>query len=43
MLSGWVGDASSRVPKAVERAVPFAFLVQSLMIIWYAIAGDPRR
>jgi hypothetical protein len=21
--------------------VPFAFLVQSLMIIWYSIAGDP--
>jgi DDE superfamily endonuclease len=35
------GDACNRVPKAVERAVPFAFLVQSLMIIWYAIAGDP--
>jgi hypothetical protein len=35
------GDACSRVPKAVVRAVPFAFLVQSLMIIWYAIAGDP--
>jgi hypothetical protein len=29
------------VPKAVERAVPFAFLIQSLMIIWYAISCDP--
>ena len=28
-------------PRAVERAVPFAFLIQSLMIIWYALAGDP--
>jgi hypothetical protein len=36
-----VGDACSRVQKAVERAVPFAFLIQSLMIIWYALAGDP--
>ena len=27
--------------KAVERAVPFAFLIQSLMITWYAIACDP--
>ncbi|MGH3232037.1 MAG: hypothetical protein ACRDOH_01910 [Streptosporangiaceae bacterium] len=27
--------------KAAGRAVPFAFLIQSLMIIWYAIAGDP--
>jgi hypothetical protein len=35
------GEACNRVPKAVERAVPFAFLIQSLMIIWYAIAGDP--
>jgi DDE superfamily endonuclease len=35
------GDARNRVPKAVERAVPFAFLIQSLMIIWYAISCDP--
>lgn len=35
------GDACNRVPPAVERAVPFAFLAQSLMIIWYAIACDP--
>ena len=35
------GHARNRVPEAVERAVPFAFLVQSLMIVWYAIAGDP--
>jgi hypothetical protein len=31
------GDARSRV----LRAVPFAFLIQSLMICWYAIACDP--
>jgi hypothetical protein len=35
------GDACSRTHKAVERAVPFAFLVQSLMTIWYAISCDP--
>lgn len=35
------GDACSRTQKAVERAVPFAFLIQSLMIIWYAISCDP--
>jgi hypothetical protein len=35
------GDACNRVPRAVERAVPFAFLVQSLMIAWYAISCDP--
>jgi len=33
------GDARSRTQRAVERAVPFAFLVQSLIIVWYAIAG----
>ena len=35
------GDACNRTPAAVERAVPFAFLIQSLMIIWYALACDP--
>jgi hypothetical protein len=35
------GDACNRTLKAVERAVPFAFLVQSLMIVWYAISCDP--
>jgi hypothetical protein len=29
------GDACNRVEKAVERTVPFAFLVQSLLICWY--------
>jgi hypothetical protein len=36
-----VGEACNRTPRAVERAVPFAFLIQSLMICWYAIACDP--
>ena len=35
------GDACNRTTRAVERAVPFAFLVQSLMIVWYAISCDP--
>ena len=34
------GDACNRVQKAVERTVPFAFLVQSLLICWYARCGD---
>ena len=33
------GDACNRVEKAVERTVPFAFLVQSLLICWYARSG----
>ncbi len=37
-----VGDACNRVQKAVERTVPFGFLVQSLLILWYArYAWDP--
>ena len=35
------GDARNRTARAVERTVPFAFLVQSLMICWYAISCDP--
>jgi hypothetical protein len=37
-----VGDACNRVEKAVERTVPFGFLVQTLLVIWYAhCAYDP--
>jgi len=37
-----VGDACNRVEKAVDRTVPFGFLVQSLLICWYArYAYDP--
>jgi hypothetical protein len=35
------GDACNRTQEAVERTVPFTFLVQSLMIVWYAISCDP--
>jgi len=35
------GDACNRTGTAVERTVPFAFLVQTLMIIWYAVSCDP--
>ena len=31
-----VGDACNRAEKAVERTVPFGFLIQSLLIVWYA-------
>jgi DDE superfamily endonuclease len=34
------GHACNRVQKAVERTVPFAFLMQSLLICWYARWGD---
>jgi hypothetical protein len=37
-----VGDACNRLEAAVERTVPFGFLVQSLLIVWYARFGyDP--
>jgi hypothetical protein len=44
-----VGDACNRTEQAVERTVPFGFLVQSLLILWYAMHGyhpadiDTRR
>ena len=31
-----VGDACNRTPKAVERTVPSGFLIQTLLITWYA-------
>jgi len=37
-----VGEACNRLQAAVERTVPFGFLVQSLLICWYARFGyDP--
>jgi hypothetical protein len=37
-----VGDACNRTPRAVERTVPFGFLIQTLLITWYArSACDP--
>ncbi|TQC38866.1 transposase [Rhodococcus sp. WS4] len=37
-----VGQARNRVPRAVERTVPFGFLVQSLVVVWYATYGYHR-
>jgi DDE superfamily endonuclease len=34
-----VGQARNRLPKAVERTVPFGMLVQTLVIIWYTVSG----
>jgi hypothetical protein len=34
-----VGQARNRLPRAVERTVPFGMLVQSLVIVWYALHG----
>jgi hypothetical protein len=44
-----VGQARNRLPQAVRRTVPFGMLVQSLVIVWYAVSGyhpevvDTRR
>ena len=36
------GEARNRVRRAVERTVPFALLVHTLVILWYARHGhDP--
>lgn len=34
-----VGDARNRTTKAVERTVPFQFLVMTLATVWYALHG----
>jgi hypothetical protein len=34
-----VGQARNRVRRAVERTVPFGFLVQTLVVVWYARHG----
>jgi hypothetical protein len=34
-----IGQARNRLQQAVERTVPFGFLVYSLVIIWYALHG----
>ena len=34
-----VGQARNRVPRAVERTVPFGMLVQTPVIVWYALHG----
>jgi hypothetical protein len=34
-----VGQARNRVKNAVERTVPFGMLIQSMVIIWYALHG----
>jgi len=34
-----VGQARNRLPKAVERTVPFGMLTQSLVIVWYTAFG----
>ena len=33
------GEARNRRPRAVERTVPFALFTQSIVIIWYHLAG----
>jgi DDE superfamily endonuclease len=34
-----VGQARNRVKTAVERTVPFGMLIQSLVVVWYALHG----
>ncbi len=34
-----VGQARNRLPKAVQRTVPFGMLIQSMVIVWYALSG----
>jgi hypothetical protein len=34
-----VGQTRNRVKNAVERTVPFGMLIQSLVVVWYALHG----
>jgi hypothetical protein len=34
-----VGQARNRLPRAVERTVPFGMIIQSMVIAWYALYG----
>lgn len=36
-----VGEARNRVAPAVQRTVPFGFLCRALVLIWYALNGNP--
>lgn len=38
-----VGQARNRLPRAVERTVPFEFLIQTLVVCWYATYGYHRE
>jgi hypothetical protein len=37
-----VGEARNRAPAAVERTVPFGFLCRALVLLLYALHGDPH-
>jgi len=34
-----VGQARNRLPRAVQRTVPFGMLIQSLVVVWYSVSG----
>jgi DDE superfamily endonuclease len=38
-----IGQARNRLPRAVERTVPFEFLIQTLVTLWYATSGHHRE
>ena len=38
-----VGEARNRTRRAVERTVPFGFLCQTLVVVWYALNGHARQ
>jgi DDE superfamily endonuclease len=37
-----IGQARNRLQRAVERTVPFGFVVYSLVIVWYTLHGHHR-
>jgi hypothetical protein len=37
-----VGETQNRVEKAVQRSVPFAFMAQTITVLWYATNATPE-
>ena len=37
-----VGETQNRVEKAVQRSVPFTFMAQTLIVLWYTSNANPE-
>jgi hypothetical protein len=37
-----VGETQNRVEKAVQRSVPFTFMAQTIIILWYTTSANPE-
>ena len=37
-----VGETQNRVEKAVQRSVPFTFMAQTIIVLWYTTNANPE-